>query len=396
MTYTYLAGAVLAALALAAAGLWRYSGRAVPPRLHWAAVAACFAVLLVLTAIFDTLLIHLGFFSFGPGTTLGVTVGLAPIEDFTYPLAGLLILPLVFQILSRREGEVRRILWSSRPVSWINTAYPFGAAYLLAGGSLDWAWLLGCLFFLVPYNLAMYGINDVFDYASDLANPRKGGIEGALLDTTLHRATLASAVWSCVPFVVALVAAGGPATWLWLAASLFAVVAYSAPRLRFKERAVIDSLTSSFHFVSPAVVGLALAADRGAPLVIDAHLVTVLVAFYAWGMAAHAFGAVQDVRPDRAAGIGSVATVIGARATVRLAVVLWVLAGVAMLGQPWPVRWAALICVPYVINAAGFWNVTDDTAEVTNRGWRRFMGMNYASGFVATMVIIAHVRGWGH
>ena len=36
-------------------------------------------------------------------------------------------------------------------------------------------------------------------------------------------------------------------------------------------------------------------------------------------MATHAFGAVQDVVPDREAGIASIATAFGARATVRLA-----------------------------------------------------------------------------
>ena len=56
------------------------------------------------------------------------------------------------------------------------------AAYLLGGGGIDAAFWLGCVWFLVPYNLLMYGINDVFDYESDLRNPRKGGVEGALVD----------------------------------------------------------------------------------------------------------------------------------------------------------------------------------------------------------------------
>ena len=50
--------------------------------------------------------------------------------------------------------------------------------------------VIGTLFFLVPYNLAMYGINDVFDYESDLRNPRKGGAHGAVLDRRMHRITL--------------------------------------------------------------------------------------------------------------------------------------------------------------------------------------------------------------
>ena len=76
---------------------------------------------------------------------------------------------------------IRQLLLSSRPLSWVNTAYPFAAAYLLTVREVDWVFIVGTIYFLVPYNLAMYGINDVFDYESDLRNPRKGGVEGDVL-----------------------------------------------------------------------------------------------------------------------------------------------------------------------------------------------------------------------
>jgi len=84
----------------------------------------------------------------------------------------------------------RQLLVASRPVSWINTAYPFAAAYLLTTREIDATLIIGTIFFLIPYNLAMYGINDVFDYESDLRNPRKGGAHGAVLDERMHRITL--------------------------------------------------------------------------------------------------------------------------------------------------------------------------------------------------------------
>lgn len=279
--------------------------------------------------------------------------------------------------------DIAQIVLSSRPISWINTAFPFAAAYLLSTREIDATFVIGTLYFLVPYNLAMYGINDVFDYASDLANPRKGGIEGALLSPRIHRATLWAAAATNVPFLVYLFAVGTPASWLWLAVSVFAVLAYSAPVLRFKERPFLDSVTSSTHFVSPALVGLSLA---GAPVTTTAVL--VLVAFFLWGMAAHAFGAVQDIGPDREGGISSIATVIGARATVRLSLALWAIAGGAMLLTPWPGPLAAVLAVPYIVNAAPWWNVTDETSAGTNRAWRRFIALNYIAGFLATMILI--------
>jgi 4-hydroxybenzoate polyprenyltransferase len=179
--------------------------------------------------------------------------------------------------------DIGQIILSSRPISWINTAFPFAAAYLLSTREIDATLIIGTLYFLIPYNLAMYGINDVFDYASDLANPRKGGIEGALLSPRIHRGTLWAAALTNLPFLVYLLAVGSPVSWLCLGVSVFAVVAYSAPGLRFKEKPFLDSITSSLHFVTPAIVGLALANASLTPTII-----VVLVAFFFWGMAAHA------------------------------------------------------------------------------------------------------------
>ncbi|MFP3465725.1 prenyltransferase [Leifsonia sp. SIMBA_070] len=286
-------------------------------------------------------------------------------------------------------SPVRQLLLASRPLSWINTAFPFAAAYLLTTGRIDATFVVGTVFFLIPYNLAMYGINDVFDYESDLRNPRKGGAEGALLDRSAHRRTLVAAVVSTLPFVVYLVIVGSPLSWLVLAVSLFAVVAYSVKGLRFKEIPFLDSATSSIHFVSPAVYGLVLAGAVFTP-----GLWLVLLAFFLWGVGSHAFGAVQDVIPDREAGIASVATAIGAAATVRLAIAAWALAGAAMLLTPWPGPLAAVLALPYIATAAPFWSVPDAQATSANRGWRRFLWINYACGFAVTLLLIlwAQVR----
>lgn len=283
---------------------------------------------------------------------------------------------------------IRELFVSSRPLSWVNTAFPFAAAYLLTTGRIDLTFVLGTIFFLVPYNLAMYGINDVFDYESDLRNPRKGGVEGAVLDTRMHRPTIIASIVTTVPFVVYLVAVGSPLSALVLGISLFAVVAYSAKGLRFKEKPFLDSITSSTHFVSPAVFGLVLAGAVFTP-----QLWALLGAFFLWGMASHAFGAVQDVTADREASISSIATVIGARATARLSVVLYVLAGALLLFTAWPGPLAALLALPYAISCAQFWNVTDATCESANRGWKRFLWLNFATGFLVTMLLISFSLG---
>lgn len=399
MTYLWLSFAFVGVAAAAGFVLSRVRAPRGSAQSHWGAVAVTFVALAILTAIFDSVMIGLGLFSYDEAHLAGIHIGLAPIEDFAYPLACALLLPALWLALTRarrarqaREagalrGLVTQAFVASRPVSWVNTAYPFAAAMLLTTREIDWVLVVGTIYFLIPYNLAMYGINDVFDYASDLHNPRKGGIEGALLPPRLHRPMLWLVAITNVPFLIVLALAGGPAVWISLAVSIFAVIAYSAPGLRFKERPVLDSLTSSTHFVSPAVVGLALAGAEVTP-----GLMILLGAFFLWGMAAHAFGAVQDILPDRQASIASIATVLGARRTVRLALVLWTAAGLAMLATPWPGPLAALIALPYLLNCVSWWNVTDESAAQTNRAWRRFIWLNYVSGFLVTLILILFWR----
>jgi len=142
---------------------------------------------------------------------------------------------------------LRSLVLSSRPLSWVNTAFPFAVAYYVATGSVDVVLVVGTVFFLIPYNVLMYGINDVFDYESDVLNPRKGGAEGALLAPELHRPMLWTSTLLALPFVVWLVFQGGVASWAMLALSLVSVVAYSTPPLRCKEIPGLDSVTSPFR-----------------------------------------------------------------------------------------------------------------------------------------------------
>lgn len=284
---------------------------------------------------------------------------------------------------------LRDVVAASRPFSWINTAYPYAAGYLVAtGGRIDALLVVGTLYFLIPYNLLMYGINDVFDYESDLRNPRKGGIEGALADRATARVTHRRILWAAAltnaPFLAWLVWQGDLAANLTLAVVVFLVVAYSAPVLRFKERAVVDSFTSAMHFVGPLLYALVL---LDVPLG-DPGVWPVLVAFVLWGAASQAFGAVQDVEADRAAGLGSVATIVGARGTVVLAFLAYLVAAAVLAVLPWPGNLAALLPIPYAINVARFRTITDDDAPRANAGWRTFLWLNLVTGFLVTMLLI--------
>lgn len=281
---------------------------------------------------------------------------------------------------------LQKLFVSSRPISWINTAFPFAAAYFLATGSVDIRLIVGSLFFLIPYNLLMYGVNDVFDYESDLRNPRKGGIEGALLDPKYHRATLLAAFGFAAPFTAYLLLVGDALSNLVLVVVLFSVVAYSLKGLRFKEVPFLDSITSATHFVGPMIYGLVLA---GATF--NSQIWIVIAAFSLWGMASHAFGAVQDIKADKEAGIGSVATVIGAKPTVVLALVMYLAAGLLALLLEGRYAQVAIAAIPYLIVVGRELSITNENCERANRGWKWFIYLNFLAGAIVSATIIGEL-----
>ncbi len=283
-------------------------------------------------------------------------------------------------------NKLRALLWSSRPVSWINTAFPFVAGYLATQGlHTTWVFWVAAFYFLIPYNILIYTVNDVYDYESDMLNPRKGGVEGAILPKTLHPFLLRSVVACNIPFLVA-IAFGVPLySGLLLALIVFDALAYSIPLTRFKEKPVVDSISSSFHFVSPLLFALSLTTWHSSYL-------PIVGAFFLWGMASHAFGAVQDIVPDRKANIHSIATYFGAKKTARLCASLYGLAIILAATTGLPGVIVGIASLPYLAITLPYINLTDKKSATANRGWRHFMKINQFVGFVVTVLLILSLR----
>lgn len=106
MTYLQLSAWFVGAAIVAAIVLSILAGR---HRAHAGAVAVTLVVLVILTAVFDTVMIATGLFHYSPEHLLGVHIGLAPLEDFAYPIAGAILLPALWAALrTRRRSQVDR------------------------------------------------------------------------------------------------------------------------------------------------------------------------------------------------------------------------------------------------------------------------------------------------
>ncbi len=98
MSYWALNAVFLAVVAMVvlAAVLVRRSPR-------WRAIALVGVAVLLLTAVFDNLMIALRLFGYSEKHISGVFVGLAPLEDFAYAIAAVTLLPALWHLFGRRD-----------------------------------------------------------------------------------------------------------------------------------------------------------------------------------------------------------------------------------------------------------------------------------------------------
>ncbi|GAA5028483.1 lycopene cyclase domain-containing protein [Microbacterium fluvii] len=100
MTYAVLSAVLLlvaAAVAAASARRPRFAHR-------MACSAAAAAVLCILTAVFDNLMIAADLYRYPAEHLSGWRIGLAPLEDFAYPICVAFLVPSVWVLTERRAA----------------------------------------------------------------------------------------------------------------------------------------------------------------------------------------------------------------------------------------------------------------------------------------------------
>jgi lycopene cyclase domain-containing protein len=100
MSYWGLNALFLAAVAIVAViALVRHRS----PR--WIAVVVSGVILLLMTAAFDNIMIGVGLVGYNRSLISGVFIGIAPIEDFAYALAAIVLLPSLWMLVGKRNAD---------------------------------------------------------------------------------------------------------------------------------------------------------------------------------------------------------------------------------------------------------------------------------------------------
>jgi lycopene cyclase domain-containing protein len=74
-------------------------------RRWWLPSVLAAVVLVILTAVFDNLMIAVGLMTYAPDRISGVSIGAAPLEDFAYPIAAVILLPALWSLFARRSTD---------------------------------------------------------------------------------------------------------------------------------------------------------------------------------------------------------------------------------------------------------------------------------------------------
>lgn len=241
----------------------------------------------------------------------------------------------------------------TRPRFWAYTAGPYLLGYT-AGlrpdpNLLVIGFWLGLLYFLFPANLYLYGINDWFDGDTDAFNDeKKENQEHRLTDQERPTLTYWLIGVMALNLVIFVLLPNGLARG-WFAVFVILSTVYSAPPIRLKARAFLDSY-SNVLYVIPGFLAYAITTET-----LPTPLMMIGVGLWAAGM--HAFSALPDIEPDSKAGVETVAVRLGLRRGLLFVGLNWLgfaLCMIAVLGA-WgliPLLYPALALTLYITRAS--------------------------------------------
>ncbi|MCX7997301.1 MAG: prenyltransferase [Patescibacteria group bacterium] len=266
-------------------------------------------------------------------------------------------------------ATVQTILQLSRPRFWPYLAGPYLIGYAAVAPNISSfttaAFWIVFLYFLVPANILIYGINDYFDRETDALNTKKTRQETRITgeNEALYRSAILFALISTIPLFFFLPWQGSMTLLLFL----FLGIGYSMPPFRLKARPVLDS-ASNFLYAVPGLIGVFQLSESGPSL-------PVLLAAICWTAAMHLFSAIPDIEADTKAGVRTSAVVLGKRASLGVCTVLWIVAGgTATLINP-------VLSFTLLYPLIPLWLLVHPITDITRVYWI-FPYLNLGAGFV--------------
>ncbi len=254
------------------------------------------------------------------------------------------------------------LLIISRPRFWLYAGGTFLVGAIAGSNTiydlLNWQVILYFCYFIIPANIFIYGVNDLFDDDTDPYNEKKGQQEH-LLQRPESKA-LRLWVWLCIVIgIILVILAPNLPTQILISIFLFLAWAYSSEPLRFKSKPAIDAI-SNVHYAVIGFAGYAMLSGDWPPI-------WAVVAAWCWTAAMHIFSAVPDIQADSQANLKTTAVVLGVKKSLLLCSVLWLGSTAALVVADFWLPWSALLSLVYV--AACLWLLPKSMEEIRKVYW---------------------------
>jgi lycopene cyclase domain-containing protein len=75
------------------------------PKNRWPAYLVGLVPMVIMTAVFDNLIVSAGIVAYDPTKITGIMIGAVPIEDFAYTIAAVAIVPSVWSAMINRKKK---------------------------------------------------------------------------------------------------------------------------------------------------------------------------------------------------------------------------------------------------------------------------------------------------
>lgn len=220
---------------------------------------------------------------------------------------------------------LKNLIKISRPRFWLYAGGTFIVGAVAGASSIyDLAnvrVMVFLLYFIIPANIFIYGINDLYDTDTDPLNPKKGEKEHLL--KSAESKVLRLWVYVCILLGIQLIFwAPNLPTKILIGTFLFLAWAYSSNPFRFKAKPFIDAL-SNVHYAVIGFAGYSMLSGEWPPL-------WAVIAAWSWTASMHIFSAIPDIEADAEAKLTTTAIFFGHTKSFILCSLLWVVTGVSL------------------------------------------------------------------
>lgn len=232
--------------------------------------------------------------------------------------------------------QLRHIIQYSRPHFRLYLIWPFllwyAATMQYPVDFISWSFIGRLIYFTLPANILIYGVNDIADYDTDKNNPKKQSYE-LLLTPDKQKTMRLLIVTTNIPFFIRALS-----QWQYIILTLlifwFFGIFYSSKPIRTKAIPFLDGIFNILYIIPWFLgyfVGWWIQINR---LIVWAGTLRC--------MAMHAYSAIPDIQADKKAKIQTTATVLGKDWTLLYCLFCRIIAGMIGYTIIWPISFLAM------------------------------------------------------